>query len=51
MNVTVGGERTSGAQAEQDAAPQTLEEAVRLLSRRLYQQLDEQTKKSISDGL
>ena len=37
----------SAAQAE----PWTLEEAVRALSRRLYRQLDEQTKKSISDGL
>ena len=38
-------------QTAADAEPWTLEEAVRALSRRLYRQLDEQTKKSISDGL
>ena len=51
MRVTVGGEAPDGAQAAADAEPWTLEEAVRALSRRLYRQLDEQTKKSISDGL
>ncbi|MFR8177783.1 MAG: hypothetical protein ACLVB5_12205 [Christensenellales bacterium] len=51
MRVTIGGEAPDGAQADSDAEPWTLEEAVRALSRRLYRQLDEQTKKSISDGL
>ena len=51
MRVTIGGEAPDGAQADGDAEPWTLEEAVRALSRRLYRQLDEQTKKSISDGL
>ncbi len=51
MRVTIGGETPGGAQADGDAEPWTLEEAVRALSRRLYRQLDEQTKKSISDGL
>lgn len=51
MSVTVGGESAGGAQTTDDAEPQTLDEAVRTLSKRLYQQLDEQTKKSISDGL
>ena len=51
MRVTIGGETPGGTQADSDAEPWTLEEAVRALSRRLYRQLDEQTKKSISDGL
>ena len=51
MRVTIGGEAPDGAQADSDAEPWTLEEAVRALSRRLYRQLNEQTKKSISDGL
>ena len=51
MRVTIGGETPGVAQADGDAEPWTIEEAVRALSRRLYRQLDEQTKKSISDGL
>mgnify|MGYP002529263813 CR=1 FL=1 len=51
MRVTIGGEAPDGAQTDGDAEPWTLEEAVRALSRRLYRQLDEQTKKNISDGL
>ena len=51
MCVTIGGEEPDDAQADSDAEPWTLEEVVRALSRRLYRQLDEQTKKSISDGL
>lgn len=53
LDVTVGGDAPEAVGAETTDRPlsQALEQAVQTLSRRIYQQLDEKTRKAISNGL
>ena len=53
LDVTVGGDapETVGAETTDMPPSQALEQAVQTLSRRIYQQLDEKTRKAISNGL
>lgn len=53
LDVTVGGDAPEAVGAETTDMPlsQALEQAVQTLSRRIYQQLDEKTRKAISNGL
>lgn len=51
IDAAVGGAAQETAQTAEEETAQTFEEAVRSLSRKLYRQLDEQTKSSIASGL